>query len=289
MDLKKKLQFDKSLKNLCTFHIGGNAKYFIEVLSIEDLKQALVFAKEETLRFFILGKGSNVLFDDRGFDGLVIQNKIDFCNFKENQIHVGSGYSLIKLCRECSTRNLSGLEFGIGIPGSVGGAIYMNASAHNQSISNFLKEVLFIDEDGNEQRFLKKELIFDYRFSSFHEKKGVIISAIFELSLLNKVEEKTNSLLDLRKKNQPLDKKSAGCIFKNPPNDFAARLIDICNLKGKSIGGAMVSLKHANFIINEKDASSKDVLELIAFIKKEVKEKTGIFLEEEVCYVSFGR
>lgn len=279
---------NKSLKELCTFHIGGEAKYFCSVTSIDEMRKALTFAHEKKLRFFILGKGSNLLFDDRGFDGLVIQNRMEACQWNQNEVEVEAGYSFSKLGIQSAKKRLSGLEFAAGIPASVGGAICMNAGAHHQDTKETLKKVWFLSCEGKEEIYNKEEVVFGYRFSEFQQKKGAILKALFVLKANPKARQKQSEWMHSRIQAQPLREKSAGCIFKNPSSQLAAAyLIDQCGLKGFQIGGAKVSMQHANFIVNEAHATSQQVLELVAYIQKKVAEIMKVRLEMEVRYVPF--
>ena len=277
------------LKNLSTFSIGGLAKFYIRIRSDEDFKNAFAFVKAKHLSYFILGNGSNLLFDDKGYEGAILHNKIDYLSIENNRIMAGGGSLLSKISLASAKSNLSGLEYFSAIPASVGGAIFMNAGAEGWSISSFIENVTFMHEDGKIQLFDRNQIKFDYRYSSFKELKGAIIAATFLLQPCDGVEEKRLNYLSKRNKNQPIKTHNAGCVFKNPKDNFAGMLIDKCGLKGKAVGGAKVSELHANFIINEKNASSKDVSELIFLIKKHVKEKYSIDLEEEILLVDYSK
>ena len=276
-----------SLKPYCTFKVGGKARYFISVSTKKELLSAFNFAKELFIPYFILGNGSNVLFDDRGYKGLIIQNNINHLSFNERVVEVGSGYNLSKLSHICIDNNISGLEFAYGIPATVGGAVYMNASAHNQEIASLIEKVVFITDENKIEVFRKKDLKFGYRSSSFQKLKG----CIYQVTLRMKYSRETNFLkteyFKKREKTQPLNTLNAGCVFKNPKDHFAAKLIDECDLKGHAIGGATVSLKHSNFIINEKNAKASDILDLISLIKSKVFSKYNILLTEELFYLPY--
>lgn len=273
----------RSLSEFSTFGIGGPVSYVLEASTIEEMKQAIAFAQAERLPFLVLGKGSNSLFSDRGFQGVLILNKIDFCEFRNHEVEVGGGYSFSLLGVQSARKGFSGLEFASGIPASVGGAIFMNAGANGHETSEKLKSVLFIDEKGKEHRFLKEELSFGYRHSSFQEKKGCIASALFALEPNPFARSLQLQIIQYRLKTQPYKDKSAGCIFRNPAQGLSAgALIDKCKLKGSRIGGAKVSEMHANFIVNEKEATCADVLELMHQIQKTVHKETGVWLEPEV-------
>jgi UDP-N-acetylmuramate dehydrogenase len=280
-------QRNKSLREVSTFYIGGPARLFVEVTSIEEMQTVLKHCNEEKISFFILGKGSNCLFDDRGFDGLVIQNKISYFQIKGLEVEVGAGYSFSMLGLKTAKQGLSGLEFASGIPATVGGAIFMNAGANGQETFNTLSEVLFIDETGNLHSYKKKELAFRYRFSSFQEKKGAIVGAKFCLTSSEEARNKQLSIIDYRTKTQPYNQPSIGCIFKNPEGASAGGLIEKSGLKGFCIGDAEVSLKHANFIVNRREALAKDVLALARHVQETVKEETGVDLEMEVRCIPY--
>jgi UDP-N-acetylmuramate dehydrogenase len=279
---------EQSLKHYTTFGIGGNAKYLTEVSSLEEMQEAFQFAKKENCPIFILGKGSNVVFNDLGFDGLVILNKINHLKQNgEGVYEVGAGFSFSRLGTLTSKALFTGLEFASGIPGSVGGALFMNAGANGQQTSTCLKEVEYLFKSGEVKLFKKEELHFSYRTSSFHELKGTIISAKFELEKNENARKKQAELIEYRTKTQPYDQKSAGCLFKNPKEKPAGRLIEESGLKNLSVGDAFVSEKHANFICNRGNATAKELIDLISLIKESVAQKTGILLEPEVRFIPY--
>lgn len=284
----EQLEQQRSLKDLTTFGIGGPAHYFIEVQDIPTMQLLLPFCQQHQLPFFILGKGSNSLFDDRGFAGVVIANRISFLHkLAEDTWHVGAGYSFSLLGSQTARQGWSGLEFASGIPGSVGGAVYMNAGANGGETCQSLISVDFVTPDGEFHCLPKEQLTFSYRFSSFQQSPGVIVGATFRLKKMPEARQKQLDIIDYRKKTQPYNAKSAGCVFRNPTQMSAGALIDQSGLKGKMIGGAQVSLLHANFVINTGQASTADVLQLLDLIKQEVKERTGIDLESEVRYIPY--
>jgi UDP-N-acetylmuramate dehydrogenase len=279
---------NKLLSELCTFNIGGPARFFIEVRSADDMRQTLITCREHSLPYFILGKGSNCLFDDKGFNGVVILNKIDFLNHPSpGTYHVGAGYSFSLLGTQTARHGFSGLEFASGIPGSVGGAVFMNAGANGTETCFCLTSVEFMDEKGELHIFPKSELHFSYRHSPFQKMKGAIISATFTLTPSETARTKQIEIINNRKKTQPLNVPSAGCIFKNPNCGHAGALIDQSGLKGTNCGGAQVSPVHANYIVNSGNATAQDVLSLITLIKKTVKEKSGADLESEVRFIAY--
>ncbi len=275
-------QKNKSLKELSTFGIGGIARYFIEVSTVEQLQDVLIHCKKESISFHVVGKGSNSLFDDRGFNGLVIHNKIRFFEVEKTQVSVGAGFSFSLLGVKTARLELGGLEFASGIPASIGGAIFMNAGANGLETCDTLTEVTFVDDAGDIQVLPCSVLSFAYRKSCFHEKKGVIAAAKFSLQPDPKARQKQLDIIAYRKETQPLSEKSCGCVFRNPPGRAAGALIEQCGLKGKKIGGAVVSDLHANFIINREEGKAEDVLKLAHYVKECVKEETGIELEMEL-------
>lgn len=282
------LQENKSLKDLTTLGIGGPARYYIEVKSISELQEALRYCHEKRLRHFILGKGSNCLFDDRGFNGCIIHNKIHFSNsLGQGHYHVSAGYSFALLGAQTAKEGFSGLEFASGIPASVGGAIFMNAGANGQETKDALYSVDYVTATGELKTFLKEDLIFTYRYSSFQDFDGAIAGATFALTPAKEARSKQLELIGYRQKTQPYGEHSAGCIFRNPDGDFAGKLIEECGLKGFAIGEAEVSKLHANFLINKDSASSKDFTALIEHIRRTIREKKGIELESEVRVVPY--
>lgn len=285
------LQFQqgRSLKEFSTFAIGGPIRFFVEIVSIVEMKEAFSWAREQEIPVLILGKGSNCLFHDRGFDGLVLLNKIDFCHWEENEVEVGAGYSFSLLGVQSARKGFSGLEFASGIPATVGGAVFMNAGANNQETSGSLKNVSFLHLDGKETIFSKEELLFSYRFSSFQNMPGAIISARFALKPSLEARSHQLEILSRRLKTQPYKEKNIGCIFRNPTSQITAgKLIDQCGLKNYAVGGAKISEMHANFMINAKDATAQDVLELIEKVRISVREKTGYELEPEIRLIGFS-
>jgi len=280
-------QSDKPLKEVSTFGIGGPAKLFTEVFETEQMQAVLTYAHEISLPFFVLGKGSNCLFDDRGFDGLVIHNKISYLKIKGCEVDVGAGFSFSMLGLRTAKQGLAGLEFASGIPATVGGAVFMNAGANGQETCQTLLEVGFVDAQGVFRTLTKDELEFSYRHSSFQKKKGAIVSAKFRLTESAEARGKQLSIIEYRTETQPYGDRSIGCFFKNPAGRSAGSLIEQTGLKGFAVGGAEVSTKHANFIINKEGALAGDVLVLARRVQEKVKEATGIELEMEARCVPY--
>ncbi|MFN4175177.1 MAG: UDP-N-acetylmuramate dehydrogenase, partial [Parachlamydiaceae bacterium] len=251
--------------------------------SIEELKEAIAFAREKNLPYLVLGKGSNCLFHHEGYDGVVIQNKIDFFENPEPGVYrVGAGFSFALLGTKASQAGFSGLEFATGIPASVGGAIFMNAGANGSETKDSLSSVEFLNDEGKVIVLSKEELFFGYRTSSFQTMKGAILAATFKLTPSQMARQKQLEIISYRKKTQPYGDKSAGCVFRNPDCGHAGRLIEEAGLKGMKVGDAEVSTMHANFIVNKGNASSDDVLNLIEIVRKKVEEKAGVHLESEI-------
>lgn len=278
-----------SLSSYSTMGLGGPAKFFTKAESEEEMREAFAFAKKLNVPFLVIGKGSNSLFHDRGFAGLAILNKIDFFNdLGEGVFHVGGGTSFSLLGVKTARMHYAGLEFASGIPATVGGAVYMNAGASGKETKDTIESVDYMDTDGNIRRYQREELQFSYRKSMFQKMKGAILSATFRLSQNQEARGKQIAIVQHRTKTQPYGEKSCGCAFRNPEGNFAGALIEKCGLKGARVGGAEVSHLHANFLINKCDAKAEDIRSLIELIKKTVKEKEGIDLEVEVCFISSG-
>ena len=278
----------KLLSELSTFAIGGPARLFFEAKTVEEMQEAIRYAHTEGLSYLVIGKGSNSLFDDRGYDGLVILNKIGFCEENGSGLfHVGAGYSFSLLGVQTARKKWAGLEFASGIPGSVGGAVYMNAGANGHETAEFLTTAHYVTDAGDLEVIPKERLQFGYRFSSFQNKKGAIVSATFQLTPSSDARAKQLKIIEYRTKTQPYNEPSAGCVFRNPEASFAGLAIEKCGLKGKKIGGAMVSPLHANFIVNAGGARAEDVLALAAFVKETVKKEMNLDLAMEIRYIPY--
>lgn len=270
-----------------TFKIGGPAEVFANPQSAEQAAAAVRFCKENGVKLFPLGKGSNLLVSDEGASGIVLHfgremSKISL--FDDETIYCEAGASLAKLCSFALENSLTGLEFAYGIPGSVGGAVFMNAGAYGGEIKDVILYAEHIDENGSCGRFDGDALEMSYRHSVYSSKKYIITAAAFRLKKGDKAEikAKMDELLGKRFDKQPMDKPSAGSTFKRPEGAFASALIDRCGLKGFTVGGAQVSEKHAGFVINKGGATCADVLELIKQVQDKVKADTGFALEPEV-------
>lgn len=287
MTLPFRFEVEKPLSQYSTLGIGGPARFFIEVDKIDHMQALIAYCCKQQLPYIVIGKGSNCLFDDLGFDGLVILNKISFCQFDWPLVSVGAGYSFSLLGAQTARKGWSGLEFASGIPGTVGGAVYMNAGASGAETQEALFEVSYVNEKGSLEVLPKNVLTFSYRHSSFQGQKGAIVAAKFILTPSEEARKKQLSIIEYRTRTQPYNDKSAGCIFRNPAPQSAGALIHQSGLKGARIGGAEVSTMHANFIVNKGNAKAKDVLALSEHVKKVVKEKTGQDLEMEIRCIPY--
>ncbi len=282
-------QKNVSLKNYTTFKIGGKAKYFFTAKTKEDLVKAIAAAKELKLPFFILGGGGNILVSDQGFKGIVIKIENTKYKIQNAKMIAEAGMPLGELTNILIKKGLSGLEWIVGIPGTVGGAVYGNAGAFGKSMEDVVREVEVLDSKNLKIKKIKiKDCKFTYRSSIFKYKKNLIVLSTklrFKKRKKKEIENKIKKYLEYKKKNHPRDYFSAGSIFKNPIGQFAGELIEKAGLKGKRIGKAKISAEHANFIVNLGGASAKDVKKLINLAKKSVKKKFKINLEEEIQFL----
>ena len=280
-------QRDVPMSKYTTFRIGGNASVMLTPTTDEQLASIIKKCKEDNIKPFIIGNGSNMLISDKGLDTVVINMcrtvpKIELVN--GDTVVCDAGATMSKVCNFALENGLTGLEFAFGIPGSAGGAAYMNAGAYGGEMKDVLVECRNIDSDGNFGSLKGEELGLAYRTSAYEHNGYIITTLVMKLSKGNKdeIRAKMQELLQRRKDKQPLEYPSAGSTFKRPEGYFAGALIEECGLKGYSVGGAQVSEKHAGFVINKGDASAKDVLDLIKYIQDKVLSEKGVMLEPEV-------
>ncbi len=278
-------EYSVSLKKYNTYKVDSKAMYVCFPSNMIELKELIKFLKKEKYKYLILGNGSNVVFAFDYYDGVIIKlDKFNELRIDGNVVTVGAGYSLIKLSMEAINNSLAGLEFAAGIPGSVGASAAMNAGAYNSSMSDIVREVKVMDDTGNTLTLTNKELEYGYRTSYLKDhKEYIVLEVVLDLSFGDK-EELLSIVSDRRSRRmdtQPLDKPSAGSVFRNPEGMYAGALIENCGLKGYRINDAMVSDKHANFIVNVGNASGKDIEELIYYIKDKVLEKYNVELKYE--------
>lgn len=282
------LRVDEPMARHTTFQIGGPADRFLTVENAAQLQGLLSCLRQAGIPYLVLGKGSNLLVSDKGIRGAVLHLGGDFKKVEVlpdgRTLRAGAGAPLASVCALARERSLTGLEFAWGIPGSVGGGAYMDAGAYGGEMRDVVSRVLHLGPDGAPGEARGEELCFGYRKSRYTGGEDIITAVEFTLqpgdpaAIAGKMEE----LMGRRKDKQPYDMPSAGSVFKRPQNGFAAALIEQCGLKGRRVGGAQVSEKHAGFIVNTGGATCQDVLELISVIRKTVEEQTGTCLECEV-------
>ncbi len=278
---------NEALARYTTMKIGGPADILIVPSSVAGVEKTLDLVKKYNTKWTAIGRGSNLLVSDKGIEGVVIrlEEGLDHLEVEGTTVRVGGGYPLIKLSTLLSRQGLAGLEFASGIPGSVGGAVYMNAGAHKSDMSEILMSARIMFEDGTMKWLTKEEMGFSYRTSVLQTKRpGIVVEAELQLKEGNREEivgvmQKNK---DYRRETQPWNHPCAGSIFRNPLPNFAGDLVEKAGLRGHQIGGAKISEMHGNFIVNAGSASAQDVLDLIAFVKKTIKEKFGVDMHTEV-------
>lgn len=290
----KKLKCGEIIENVdmrkyTTYKAGGKAKFMAFPKNIDCLVKLLKYIKENNIKYKVLGKGSNVLFGDSLYDGIIIKlDEFNHLEIDDTKIVVGAGYSLIKLSLKCAKLGLAGLEFAAGIPGSIGGAVFMNAGAYKSDMGYIVKEVKVLTPELEIKTLSNKEMDFHYR-TSFLQKNPEYICLEATIKLKKGDRDLILEVINDRKKrrleSQPLEYPSAGSVFRNPEGDFAGRIIEEIGYKGKKIGDAQVSEKHANFIINRGKAKGDDIKKLILEIKDEVMKKHNIELKVEQEFV----
>lgn len=277
------------MKNFTTYKVGGKAILLVYPNNIEELKKLMNYIYTNNVKYKILGNGSNLIFNEAGYDGILI-NLSHFDKFEQhgNEFTIGAGVSTIKAAMKVSKEGYTGFEFATGIPGTIGGAIYMNAGAYNSDMGYITKSVKVLTPELEVITMYNNELDFHYR-TSFFKKNPNYICLEATIKLLRGEKQAIMDLINERRRRriltQPLDYPSAGSVFRNPPDDYAGRLIESLNLKGYGIGDAQISNKHANFIINRGNAKGEDIKALIRHIQKEVKNKYGIELKVEQEFV----
>jgi len=284
-NLKGKVKRAEALSKHTSFRIGGRADFFIEPDDSEDLKLLLKHAEKNKLKLLFIGSGSNILVKDADIKKIIVHlssGNFAKVKFENNYCEVGSGVTLAKLIRQASLRGLGGLEFLTGIPGTVGGALMMNAGAWGKEIADFLEDISVMDYNGNLELLKRNKIRFAYRSSGLD--KYIILGARFKLNKATQIQikNKIDKYLKRRRKSQDFAFPNAGCVFKNPRNNTAGKLIDLCGLKDRSAGGAVISKKHANFILNKNNAKARDVLKLMKLAKIKVKRNFNINLEPEI-------
>ena len=286
--LNKDVHFGCPMGHYTTFRVGGKAEALCAVKDLRKLRDLLSFANRESLPYLVVGKGSNLLVKDAGLKGLALLLEGEFGALEETEgvIQAGAGLGLAELVRFSQKRGLAGLEFLAGIPGTVGGAVAMNAGAWGKSTGDVLARVEILTADGQRVALNRSALGFGYRKTALPV-GSIVVKARFKgtADRPEAIGERVRDYLERRKAGQPLEYPSAGSVFKNPPEDYAGRLIESVGLKGKRVGGAMISDKHANVIVNVGGASAEDILSLMNTARRRVREQTGIELEPEIKVV----
>lgn len=267
-----------------SFKVGGTADFFVIVNDVKELVYTLKIAKKLKIKTFIIGNGTNLIVKDEGFRGIIIKLNFKILKKEGNEIMAGAGVAVALLSEFAYRHEIEGYEFLSGIPGTVGGAIKMNAGAYGSEIKDILVKTTYLDENYNIKEIENEEHKFSYRNSIFEQKKWVIIGSTFKIVKGNKdeIKQKRQEFSESRKDKQPLDLPNAGSIFKRGEGYLPAKLIDEAGLKGYKIGGAQVSEKHAGFIVNTGDATATDIINLIEYLKEKIKDKNNIDLELEV-------
>ena len=282
-----KVKENEPLRNHTTIKIGGPADLFIEPSSVDNLKSVMEVIGRHQTHWRAIGRGSNLLVSDKGIEGAVIKlgTGLDQLEIDDTEIIVGGGHSLVSLSTIISKKGLSGLEFASGIPGSVGGAVYMNAGAHGSDISKILTKVHVLFDDGALEWLSNEEMEFSYRTSILQNKRpGIVVEAVFQLDHGDRstIVSHMQKNKDYRKETQPWNFPCAGSIFRNPLPHYAGKLIEEAGLKGYSIGGAKISEMHGNFIVNAGNATAEDVLALIQYVKETIFNLYKVKMETEV-------
>lgn len=283
----EKVKKNEPLANHTTMKIGGPADLFIEPSSVEHLKTVMNVIEKHGLNWRAIGRGSNLLVSDKGIEGAVIKlsSGLDHLEINDTSITVGGGHSLVSLSTLISKKGLSGLEFASGIPGSVGGAVYMNAGAHGSDISKILTKAHILFDDGKMEWLSNQEMGFSYRTSVLQKTRpGIVVEAVFELVKGDRaaIVAQMQKNKDYRKETQPWNFPCAGSIFRNPLPNYAGKLIETAGLKGFSLGGAKISEMHGNFIVNAGNATAEDVLALIQHVKDTIFTLYKVKMETEV-------
>ena len=286
---KDNVLLDEPMSKHTTFRVGGEARYFIQIETGQQIAKLVKYLKQVDRNFLIVGNGSNLLICDNGYDGVVLQLGETFSNVtvSGNEITASAGASLAKIAKVAMDHGLTGLEFASGIPGTIGGAAVMNAGAYDGEMKNVITKVVVTDYEGNILELDNATMEYGYRSSIIRNKPFVVLEVTMKLQsgAVSEIQEKMENFTALRKEKQPLEFPSAGSTFKRPQGNFAGKLIMDAGLRGFQIGGARVSEKHCGFVINTGNATASDIYEIICEIKLNVKEKFGVELEPEVVFI----
>jgi len=285
---QENVYINEPMSKYTSFKIGGSAECMVKIKTLEQLKSILKYTNENNINLTIIGNGSNILVSDDGIKGIVVKIEIDNLEIdiqdKKAIITVGSGVKLGLLAQKCLKQEITGFEFASGIPGTIGGAIRMNAGAHGSEMKDIVKTVTYVDRNGAVHKIESNQAEFEYRKSLFSHNDYIIVETEIELEKgnANEIKEKMTEYANFRKEKQPIEYPSAGSTFKRGSDFITAKLIDECGLKGYQIGGAQISEKHAGFIINKNNATAKDVIKLMEYTKEQVYKKFGKTIEAEI-------
>lgn len=286
---KDKIKYNESMKNHTSFKIGGPAEVLIKITNVDELKEILKISEDNNIPITIIGNGSNLLINDEGIKGIVLKieiKKFEIIEKEDNtfKIILGSGNKIGEIAQRLYQKEIEGFEFASGIPGTIGGAIRMNAGAHGTEMKDIVKTITYITSKGQINKISSEEAKFEYRKSIFTQNRNVILETEIQLRKGQKkeIKSKMDEYATYRKEKQPIEYPSAGSTFKRGTDFITAKLIDECGLKGYQIGGAQISEKHAGFIINKGNASARDVINLIEYTKKQVYNKFGKNIETEI-------
>lgn len=293
-EIKKMLPSDiifenEPMKKHTTFFAGGEAKLYICIKEISQLQQLMYYLTRNKIPYFIIGNGSNLLVSDNGFNGVIIEigNAFSGVSVENNRIRAKAGTLLSKVSNYAMKESLSGIEFASGIPGTIGGAVVMNAGAYDGEMKQVVKEVTLLCPDGKIITLSNDEMQFGYRFSVIKENPYVVLEVVLELDKKEQkeIKKKMEDFSNRRREKQPLEYPSAGSTFKRPKGYYAGKLIMDSDLRGFKIGGAQVSEKHCGFIINKDNAAAKDIYLLVKEVQRRVKETSGVMLEPEIIFL----
>ncbi len=282
---KDKIFTNEPMSKHTSFKIGGPAEIFVKINNVEELKLIIKISKQAEVPITVVGNGSNLLVSDDGIRGIVLKIEFDKIEIEESgKLKVGSGVKLAFLAQKCLKEKLEGFEFASGIPGTIGGAIRMNAGAHGSEMKDIVKKITCMTRDGKIQVISNEEAKFEYRNSIFSQNDYIILEAEIQLRKGNpeEIRSKMDEYATYRKEKQPIEYPSAGSTFKRGNDFITAKLIDECGLKGYQIGGAQVSEKHAGFIINKENATAEDVKQLMKYVEEQVYNKFGKKIEPEI-------
>ncbi len=284
---------DEPMWKHTTFRVGGNATYFVAPESAEQVKNVIQVCEKNQIPFYVIGNGSNLLVSDEGFSGVILQicSKMDRYEMKEGKIKVQAGALLTKVANRVSKEGYAGMEFAVGIPGTVGGAVAMNAGAYGGEIKDVITSALVLTKEGEIIRLDKDELNLGYRSSAVVEQEYVVLEVEFQLEKgdVEEIKARCNENTRARMEKQPLEYPSAGSTFKRPEGYFAGKLIMDAGMKGYTVGGAQVSEKHCGFVINKGQATARDVVDVITRVQEKVQKIFGVTLETEVKMIGFKK